>query len=166
MRKRLGAITLPTPASTSATSLAARKRRGCVAAAALVAILSGAVVSSPAAAQDTLAAADAAVRIVARKLDSGRVEFGLQQRQGDNTWGDRQLPRVRFFPPTAAVGRWLASSPLDLPVGEVRIVARKLDSGRVEFGLQQRQGDNTWGDRQLPPRALLPAHRRRRPVAR
>ena len=90
------------------------------------------------------------MRIVARKLETGRVEFGLQQRQPDNTWGDRQLPSVRFFPTTAAVDRWLASSALDLPVSEVRIVARKLETGRIEFGLQQRQPDNTWGDRQLP----------------
>ena len=54
------------------------------------------------------------VRIVARKLESGRVEFGFQQRRSDNTWGERQLPRVRFFPTSATVGRWLASSPLTL----------------------------------------------------
>ena len=96
------------------------------------------------------------VRIVARKLDSGRIEFGLQQRQADNSWGDRQLPRVRFFPTTARVGHWLASSALDLSVGEVRIVARKLESGRVEFGLQQRQADNSWGDRQLPRVRFFP----------
>ena len=54
------------------------------------------------------------MRIVARKLESGRIEFGLQQRQSDNSWGDRRLPRVRFFPTTATVGNWLASSPLDL----------------------------------------------------
>ena len=54
------------------------------------------------------------VRIVARKLESGRIEFGLQQRQSDNTWGDRRLPRVRFSPTTATVDNWLASSPLTL----------------------------------------------------
>ena len=53
------------------------------------------------------------MRIVARKLETGRIEFGLQQRQTDNTWGDRRLPRVRFFPTTAA-DRWLASSSLTL----------------------------------------------------
>ena len=54
---------------------------------------------------------------MARKLDSGRIEFGLQQRRADNSWGDRRLPRVRFFPPTTAAGRWLASSPLALTGG-------------------------------------------------
>ena len=93
-------------------------------------------------------------RIVARKLADGRIEFGLQQRP-DDTWGDRQLPRVRFFPTTARVNRWLASSALDVPPGDVRIVARKLASGRIEFGLQQRH-DDTWGDRQLPRVRFFP----------
>ena len=42
------------------------------------------------------------VRIVARRLGDGRVEFGLQQR-GDGSWGGRLLPSRRFFPPTP---RW------------------------------------------------------------
>ena len=94
--------------------------------------------------------------IVARKLDDGRIEFGLQQRQTDDTWGDRQLHASASSPPPPPSNRWLASSTLDLPVGDVRIVARKLDSGRVEFGLQQRQTDDTWGDRQLPRVRFLP----------
>lgn len=54
------------------------------------------------------------VRIVARKLDDGRVESGLQQRLADNSWSDRMLPSRRFFPTTATAGRWLASSALAL----------------------------------------------------
>ena len=133
---------------------AVRKRSIYVAVAAALAILGAAVVSPAVAGQE--ASGDAEVRIVARKLDSGRIEFGLQQRQTDDTWGDRQLPRVRFFPTTAQVDRWLASSALELTVGEVRIVALKLDSGRIEFGLQQRQTDDTWGDRQLPRVRFFP----------
>ena len=57
---------------------------------------------------------DVTVRIVARKLDDGRVEFGLRQEQADGTYGPEILPRARFFPTDAAVGRWLRSSPLDL----------------------------------------------------
>ena len=131
-----------------------RRRAGWLAVAAALAVLSTAAVSSPAAAQ----ADDGSdvVRIVARKLASGRIEFGLQQRQADESWGDRRLPRVRFFPTTAGVGRWLASSALSLPAGEVRIVARKLASGRVEFGLQQRQADESWGDRRLPRVRFFP----------
>ena len=143
------------PAATHALRRAGRGIKACAAAVGLAAVLSGAIVSSPAAAQEA-ATEDVEVRIVARKLDSGRVEFGLQQRQTDDTWGERRLPRVRFFPTTATVDRWLANSTLDLPVGEVRIVARKLDDGRVEFGLQQRQSDDTWGDRQLPRVRFFP----------
>ena len=96
------------------------------------------------------AGATASVRIVARKLAGGRIEFGLQQRGPDDAWDERRLPAVRFFPPTARLGRWLASSPLELAVGEVRIVARKLANGKVEFGLRQRNPDDTWSDNRLP----------------
>ena len=81
-------------------------------------MLSGTVVSAPVAAHEGSGSAE--VRIVARQLASGRVEFGLQQRQGDNAWGDRQLPRVRFFPTTATVDRWLASSSLTLTTARPR----------------------------------------------
>ena len=148
------------PASTNGPATSGprgNRRRAAAAIIALLAVLSSAVASTAAAAQEDNTASDSTtVRIVARKLDSGRIEFGLQQRQPDNTWGDRQLPTVRFFPTTATVNRWLASSTLDLPAGEVRIVARKLESGRIEFGLQQRQPDNTWGDRQLPTVRFFP----------
>ena len=156
MRRRRRAITLTAPAPGTGPPRPRLRLWTCVAAAALVAVLGGAVVSSPVTAQDTTVSNDAEVRIVARKLDSGRIEFGLQQRQADNTWGNRQLPRVRFFPTTATVNRWLASSPLDLSVGEARIVARKLESGRIEFGLQQRRTDDSWGDRQLPRVRFFP----------
>ena len=94
-----------------------------------------------------------AVRIVARKLADGRIEFGLQQRSADNSWSDRLLPSRRFFPTTATAGRWLVSSPLTLGA---RIVARKLADGRIEFGLQQRSADNSWSDRLLPSRRFFP----------
>ena len=50
------------------------------------------------------------VRITARLLENGKVEFGLQQREG-GTWGEIILPRVNKFPyATATVDRWLYSS--------------------------------------------------------
>ena len=70
------------------------------------------------------------MRIVARKLESGRIEFGLQQRQSDNTWGDRRLPRVRFFPTTATVGNWLASSPLTLTAPQTAAQSTAQSTGR------------------------------------
>ena len=44
------------------------------------------------------------VQIVAQKLEDGRIEFALEQD------GERILPRTRFFPVDAEVGRWLRSS--------------------------------------------------------
>ncbi len=134
-------------------------RRGRAAAAILAPLvalvtLGGVLVAAPVAAQDD--APGTVVRIVARKIADGRVEFGLQQRQADRSWGERQLPRARFFPTTADVGRWLASSPLSPSGAEVRIVARKIADGRVEFGLQQRQADRSWGERQLPRARFFP----------
>ena len=105
------------------------------------------------------------VRIVARLLDNGKIEFGLQQVQHDNTWGDRRFPRARLFPATTAVRRWLVSSAITLSAAEtadsfaedvvVRIVARRLDDDRLEFGLQQRQ-NGSWGKRDRPTRRYFP----------
>ena len=53
------------------------------------------------------------VRIVARRLDDARTEFALQQRQPDGEWGDRILPRSRFFPADPGHSRWLSSSPIE-----------------------------------------------------
>ncbi len=100
------------------------------------------------------AAHTAEFRITARRLADGRIEFGLQQRDTDS-WGERRLPRVRFFPTSAGTNRWLVSSPLDLTAGDVRIVARRLADGRIEFGLQQRDTD-TWGERRLPRVRFFP----------
>lgn len=62
---------------------------------------------------------DVTVRIVARKIADGRIEFGLRQEQADGTYGETVLPRSRFFPADATVGRWLRSSPVDLAGAEV-----------------------------------------------
>ena len=50
------------------------------------------------------------VRITAMRLDDGRIEFALQEREGEG-WGERILPRGRFFPTTSS-GRWLNSTPI------------------------------------------------------
>ena len=52
------------------------------------------------------------VKIVAQKLDDGRIEFGLEQD------GERILPRSRFFPADARVGRWLKSSAISIEQSE------------------------------------------------
>ena len=103
MSARTGRGMLLASAIAGVLGRAGRGGKACVAVGALVAVLAGAVVASPVAGQEA-AGGDVEVRIVARKLESGRIEFGLQQRSSDDTWGDRQLPRVRFFPTTAGVG--------------------------------------------------------------
>ena len=103
-------------------------------------------------------AGDVQVRIVARRVVSERVEFGLQQREADGDWGARLLPSQRFFPLGTAEGRWLVSTRLSLSdtALEARIVARRVAGGRVEFGLQQREPSRGWGPRLLPQSRLFP----------
>ena len=56
------------------------------------------------------------VRIAARLLENGKVEFGLQQR-GPDGWGERILPTKNKFPADAEVGRWLRSTPVTITAG-------------------------------------------------
>lgn len=49
------------------------------------------------------------VRINARELADGRVEFSLQQRDGDD-WGDRQLVEGRYLPRNPQRNAWYQSS--------------------------------------------------------
>ena len=130
----------------------------------LAAVLSTAAISSSVVAQTDDDVAEQ-VRIMARKLADGRIEFGLQQHR-DGAWSERLLPTNRFFPAAATVGRWLSSSPLTLGVAatpyvtpsnvEMRIVARRLADGRTEFALQLRQHDTSWGERLRPARRMFP----------
>ena len=58
--------------------------------------------------------AASSVRIQARLVESGKVEFGLQF-DGDEVW----LPQARLFPyATATVGRWLYASPYTVAATE------------------------------------------------
>lgn len=94
------------------------------------------------------AAAVSSVRIAARKLANGNLEFGLEL-AGGSEW----LPRARFFPyATVDVGRWLRASPYGMSDGnDVRIRARRLTDGKVEFALQV-GADRQW----LPPKRNFP----------
>ena len=97
------------------------------------------------------------VRIVARRLADDRVEFGLQGRSAGGSWGMRLLPERRFLPASAAVDRWVASSPLEVALDARRVVARRLADDRVEFGLQVRAVGGSWGERLLPEHRFFPA---------
>ncbi len=86
--------------------------------------------------------AESEVRISAQRLDDGRVEFALQQRQPDGAWGERLLPQLRFFPASGFVNHWANSSPLTItsqiedPPGYVNDTqpSRTLDlAGYLEF---------------------------------
>ena len=103
-------------------------------------------------------AAQAEVRITAQRLEDGRTEFALQQRGSGGAWGERLLPRSRYFPASASTGRWLNSTPLTLTGGiVVRITAQRLTDRRIEFALQRRGSDDAWGERMLPRSRFFPA---------
>lgn len=57
----------------------------------------------------------AEVRINARQLDDGRVEFALQQRLG-NSWGERTLLPGRFLPADVGHDRWVSSRPFTVSI--------------------------------------------------
>ena len=79
---------------------------------ALVAALIGGVATYTI--QATTQTDESEVRISAQRLNDGRVEVGLQQRQPDGAWGERLLPERRFFPASGFVNRWANSSPLTI----------------------------------------------------
>lgn len=75
-----------------------------------------------------------AVRIIARRADDGRIEFGMRDPSGAEIF-----PRARFFPQGGpGHTRWLRSSLIDFGDGfEGRIIARYVDAdGRTEFGFR------------------------------
>ncbi len=55
------------------------------------------------------------IRITAMRHDDGRIEFAVQEREGEG-WGERVLPRARFFPASGREGRWLNSTPITVGV--------------------------------------------------
>ena len=90
-------------------------------------------------------------RIVARRLDDGRTEFGWQP-----AGGARVLPSARYFPAGARVDRWLNSSPVEVNGAEIgRINARLRNDGRIEFGFTP-----TDGERIAPPSRYFPVDAR------
>ena len=92
-------------------------------------------------------------RIMARRLDDGRVEFAYRPEGGNII-----LPRKRFFPASSQVGRWANSTLIAVDRAAFgRISARLLKTGGIEFSFLtiERQ-------RLLPPKRIFPASSRGR----
>ena len=76
----------------------------------------------------------------------------MQEREADGEWGERLLPRARFFPATVTVGRWLVSTPLTVSLPEPE--ASPTPTSRDEFntstpagytGVDLRDSGRVWG---------------------
>ena len=94
------------------------------------------------------------LRIVARLLDDGRVEFGVRDAAGVEI-----LPDQRVFPAAAIANRWLHSSVIDFGDGfSGRIIARRLSDGRTEFGFRVLGYDDALPSRRYFP--ISPGHDR------
>jgi len=107
------------------------------------------------------------VHVEARRLEDGRTEFALRPHDPDGFWDDPILPDRRFFPVDAPTDRWLVSRPITLRLAPeqpgqpearvwVRITARHLADGRIDFGVQRRSEGGRWSERLLPARRFFP----------
>ena len=104
-------------------------------------------------------------RVLAQRHDDGRVEFVVQFRVAGDPWSESITPAQRFLAPGAETGVWFGASPLTItsnPAGAsvraaavVRVVVQVLTDGRIEFALQQRQDDGTWGERIQPAKRFF-----------
>ena len=86
--------------------------------------------------------------IMARQLPDGRLEFAFRP-----SGGARIFPEQRYVPADAELNSWLVSSDVthvDATLG--RIIARRLDDGRMEFGFRVEGGDEL-----LPHLRFVPA---------
>ena len=117
------------------------------------------------------------VRIAAKRLADGWVEFATETSYTTGGWSDLTYPREHQLPPTAAAGRWYAStsyshyrhlrnSPDDII--NLGVAARRLNDGRIEFAVRpmvresvwdegQRVSEAVWGERLRTRRRYLPA---------
>ena len=91
-------------------------------------------------------------RVVAQRHDDGRVEVVLELRRDGAGWVEQITPVHRFLPDPAPTGVWW-NSPPPLTVagvpGQFGIIARRIEGGHVELGLQRVTGVH-WGQRLLP----------------
>ena len=93
--------------------------------------------------QPTPNTAETDVRVNARKLDDGRVEFGIQQLDAEGRWSERILPRSRFLPADAAAGAWLHGSATTLVVNSAQLAASvQSDTGEDSLGCDRQSSLN------------------------
>ena len=67
--------------------------------------------------------AETSVQIAARRLDDGRVEFGLRQRQGAG-WSEIRFPSRRYLRTDATVDEWKISDEIAVPATRVDVRIR------------------------------------------
>ena len=97
------------------------------------------------------------VRITARFVEDGRIEFALLHRSDSPI-----LPSKRYFPASPSDDRWLYASAQTLTADDgtvytVRIAARRLADGRTEFGMQAQRATG-WSNAHLPTSRFFPAN--------
>ena len=107
--------------------------------------------------QETVPPSSIEVKIIARRADDGRIEFGMRDPDGENI-----LPPARYFPDGGpGHSRWLRSTEIDFGNGYVgRIIARHdEDTGRTEFGFRVEGYDDIFPRARFFP-ATGPNHNR------
>ena len=67
--------------------------------------------------------AETSVQIAARRLEDGRVEFGLRHRMGVD-WSDLRFPTQRFLSADAEVDEWVTSNEIAVPVTRIDVRLR------------------------------------------
>ena len=99
---------------------------------------------------------EATVRISAKRLANGRTEMRLQV-WTDGAWDAKRLPPARrHLTANARVNTWIRSGTIELTSGHVvRISARRLESGQIEFRLLE-VVDGEDSKPMLPEERLLP----------
>lgn len=93
--------------------------------------------------------ADTEIRLVARNLEDGRVEIGLQQRGADGRWNERTLPEQRFLSPRIPADDWRTSEPIRLVSDGVAYEPQSFLTHVIE---SVPQGTESWPEHWFVPR--------------
>ncbi len=70
------------------------------------------------------------IRIVAQRRPGGLIEFAVQQREADGSWGERQEPRANRMRAEGRLERWQVSTPVEIEV-EVEIEVAETEAPPV-----------------------------------